>query len=352
MESSSSNLEESELQLMRLEERQVHSKGMAWFKELKSHLETLHNNRTQFKEFFDSKEVNALDFHNQCWQKHFKDYTRCEPETCRRNLLRYLEEFDKLIDERIQESLVTEGAALEASFVTGGISLDSSLVAKQSTVDSSTSSEHQNECNSSRNECSRSGNENISSDNKSGSSGNDADANIEPSYDSDIVSEDVFINSSFEDNVKRIARNRLSEEFEPLVKDVNLQLNCFEKGLVKEMKDDLNHVYENEMFKQIYSLENEDRCLKKTITELLKQAADVKEKMTKRCTHYEKDFAKLEAHCISLELKSQKNYLKSLQNGHVLSDKSDEAKIKFDTEDLETINIELEFSVASLPKPV
>ncbi|GKG06905.1 hypothetical protein Tco_0329874 [Tanacetum coccineum] len=39
-----------------------------------------------------------------------------------------------------------------------------------------------------------------------------------------------------------------------------------------------------------------------------------------------------------------------MQNGHVLSDKSDEAKIKFDTEDLETINIELEYSVASLLK--
>ncbi|GKC10674.1 hypothetical protein Tco_1007456 [Tanacetum coccineum] len=54
--------------------------------------------------------------------------------------------------------------------------------------------------------------------------------------------EDVFINSSFEDNVKRIARNPLSEEFEPLVKDVNLQLTCFENGLVKEMKYDLKYV--------------------------------------------------------------------------------------------------------------
>ncbi|GJZ03573.1 hypothetical protein Tco_0536848 [Tanacetum coccineum] len=40
MESSSLNLEDSELQLMHLKERQVHSKGMTWFKELKSHLET------------------------------------------------------------------------------------------------------------------------------------------------------------------------------------------------------------------------------------------------------------------------------------------------------------------------
>ncbi|GKB93767.1 hypothetical protein Tco_0979904 [Tanacetum coccineum] len=66
--------------------------------------------------------------------------------------------------------------------------------------------------------------------------------------------EAVFINSSIEDNVKRIARNRLFEEFEPFVKDVDLQLNCFEKGLVKEMKDD---------FKYVTSLEEEfdEKCL-------------------------------------------------------------------------------------------
>ncbi|GJZ22650.1 hypothetical protein Tco_0559689 [Tanacetum coccineum] len=152
--------------------------------------------------------------------------------------------------------------------------------------------------------------------------------------------ENVGITSSFEDNVKRIGRNQLSDEFEPLVKNVNLQLNCFEKGLVKEMKDDLkyvmsledefdetclildiqqeffktqfesaiseshSHVYENEMSEQNSSLENENCHLKKTITEHSKQAADVKEEMTKRCAQYEKDFAKLEAHCNSLKLKS------------------------------------------------
>ncbi|GKD56464.1 hypothetical protein Tco_1289851, partial [Tanacetum coccineum] len=183
-----------------------------------------------------------------------------------------------------------------------------------------------------------------------------------------------------------IARNRLSGEFEPLVKEVNLQLNCFEKGLVKEMKDDLNyvtslddefdekslildiqkeffktrfesvkseshsHVYENEIFEQDSSLENDNCCLKKTIYELSKQVDDVKDEMTKRCAQYEKDFAKPEAHCISLKLKSQNKSLTSVQNGQVLSNKSNEAKIKFDTEDLETINIELEYSAYEVVK--
>ncbi|GKC91371.1 hypothetical protein Tco_1152020 [Tanacetum coccineum] len=72
--------------------------------------------------------------------------------------------------------------------------------------------------------------------------------------------------------------------------------------------------------------------------------------MTKRCAQYEKDFAKLEAHCISLELKSQYKSSTSLQNGQVLKKRSEEAKNEFDTKDLDTINIELEYSVASLLK--
>ncbi|GKB64114.1 hypothetical protein Tco_0920300 [Tanacetum coccineum] len=114
-------------------------------------------------------------------------------------------------------------------------------------------------------------------------------------------------------------QNRLSEEFQPLARDINLQLKYFEHSLVKKMKDDLkyvmsfedkfnekslildiqteffktqfessiselhSHVYENEMFEQNSSLETENRCLKKTITEHSKHAADVKEEMTKRC---------------------------------------------------------------------
>ncbi|GJU74187.1 hypothetical protein Tco_1265592 [Tanacetum coccineum] len=46
----------------------------------------------------------------------------------------------------------------------------------------------------------------------------------------------------FELSINERVRNRLSEEFEPLVKDVNLQLNYFENSLVKEMKDDLKYV--------------------------------------------------------------------------------------------------------------
>ncbi|GJW08829.1 hypothetical protein Tco_1571252 [Tanacetum coccineum] len=66
MQSSSSNSKEGELQHMQMEER-----------------------------------VNASDFQNKCWQKNFIDGTKWEPENFRRTLLQYLEELDKLIDERV-----------------------------------------------------------------------------------------------------------------------------------------------------------------------------------------------------------------------------------------------------------
>ncbi|GJV96959.1 hypothetical protein Tco_1548536 [Tanacetum coccineum] len=224
MESSSSNLEERELQQMQLEERELHQKCLAWFKKLKSHLGKLHmfwevtntrpfeiafrillceehqtfrekmyhilnqlqwqikrDNlhscdpktrldvlRKQFKEFFDSKEMNASDFHNKYWQKDFKDYIKWEPETYRHILLlevQAIKEIGKWLKEReihqqeslvtegttleassviegasLEAYLVTEGAALEANLVTEGITLDASLVTKKSIVDSSTSS--------------------------------------------------------------------------------------------------------------------------------------------------------------------------------------------------------------------
>nr|GEW99569.1 reverse transcriptase zinc-binding domain-containing protein [Tanacetum cinerariifolium] len=108
----------------------------------------------------------------------------------------------------------------------------------------------------------------------------------------------------FEHSINERVRNQLSEEFEPFVKNVNLQLKYFEKSLTKEMKDDLKYivsledelneaclildiqqeffktqfesaisesysrVYKNEMFEENFALENENCCLKKTITQL------------------------------------------------------------------------------------
>ncbi|GJZ08494.1 hypothetical protein Tco_0542777 [Tanacetum coccineum] len=57
--------------------------------------------RTQFKEFFVSKRVNSLEHLNQCWQKDFKEYTFCEPDTYRRNLLENLDTLEAVIHRAV-----------------------------------------------------------------------------------------------------------------------------------------------------------------------------------------------------------------------------------------------------------
>ncbi|GJX87575.1 hypothetical protein Tco_0339589 [Tanacetum coccineum] len=80
------------------------------------------------------------------------------------------------------------------------------------------------------------------------------------------------------------------------------------------------------------SLESENVCLKKIVAQ------------------FQKYFGKLEAHCINLELQLQmeNNVLKSGQQSQFLKEKGNEAKVKNDIDVIETINIELEHSVAKL----
>ncbi|GJZ40318.1 hypothetical protein Tco_0586881 [Tanacetum coccineum] len=80
------------------------------------------------------------------------------------------------------------------------------------------------------------------------------------------------------------------------------------------------------------SLKSKNICLKKTVSQ------------------FQKDFSKLEAHCLNLELQLQNNVLKSGRQSQFLKVKSNEAKVKHDIDVSETINIELEYKVAKLLK--
>ncbi|GJX80948.1 hypothetical protein Tco_0329097 [Tanacetum coccineum] len=80
------------------------------------------------------------------------------------------------------------------------------------------------------------------------------------------------------------------------------------------------------------SLESENIYLKKTVAQ------------------FQKDFSKLKAHCLNLELQLQNNVLKSGQQSQFLKEKSNEAKVKHGIDVIETINIELEHKVAKLLK--
>ncbi|GKA37815.1 hypothetical protein Tco_0724380 [Tanacetum coccineum] len=78
------------------------------------------------------------------------------------------------------------------------------------------------------------------------------------------------------------------------------------------------------------SLESENISLKKTIAQ------------------FQKDFSRMKAHCVNMKLKYQNQALKFRQHGQISNETSIKAKIKREIEVLETINIELEHSVAKL----
>ncbi|GJV03642.1 hypothetical protein Tco_1337211 [Tanacetum coccineum] len=227
--------------------------------------------KTQFNEFFDSKEVNASDFNNKSLQKGFEDHTGTNPQTYRVRLLQYLDELDMLFDERViqywemlmkerenfkndadAEKILVEKVASGIEHADIGPSYDSDTVSEvhHGTFENVFAHSIQNHVQPESipdtymvNE----NNSNIISD----------IPNMDPVRDKeehDYVDDeqqhaffDSLVNNlkcevenctkSHELNINQRVRNLLSEEFEPLVRDVNFQLNCFEKSLVNEMKD-------------------------------------------------------------------------------------------------------------------
>nr|GEW94608.1 hypothetical protein [Tanacetum cinerariifolium] len=100
---------------------------------------------------------------------------------------------------------------------------------------------------------------------------------------------------------------------------------------------DIGPIYDEEPMATIpehsyQSLESRNSCLKKNVTQ------------------FQKDFSRLEAHCVNLELKYQNQVLYKGQQSQSLKEKSNEAKVKYDIDVTETINIELEHKVAKLLK--
>ncbi|GKD45576.1 hypothetical protein Tco_1270221 [Tanacetum coccineum] len=365
--------------------------------------------RTQFKEFFDSKEVNASDVPNKCRQKSFSDDAEWETKNFRSLLLQYLEELDKLIHERafkygelhIKESehvWPLRGAAIEVCLVTEGATLEVCLLNEGIALNDNTE-------------------------------GNDTTADIGPLYDSDTLieaphsSNDTFeIGLGFENqndyvnpsllnkdkelapclyNIDKMGKDELSDhkiiseeeskcEAEKCLKvkqrksplsyhgfvyaetqfeepqKFPLKQEFFKTQFESAISESYSRVYKNEMFKQNSALENENSCLKKTITQL------------------QNDFSKMEAQSIAFEIALQhkiqennslktietenenfvaslqienahlkqtyKDLFESIQNSRDEPNQCDDVKLKFDFDEIETQNIELEHKVASLIK--
>ncbi|GJY67992.1 gag-pol polyprotein [Tanacetum coccineum] len=160
---------------------------------------------------------------------------------------------------------------------------------------------------------------------RSGNDTNADDADIRPIYDKEPMAK---VQLTAECNIFAIGQQHTE------------QLEISHEGRIDQYPEQCqvqSHMLDSSLDNQTteyskQSLESENILLKKTVAQ------------------FQKDFSRMEAHCIALELKYQNQALKSGQHGQILNETSNKAKIKKEIDVLETMNIELEHSVAKLRK--
>ncbi|GKB09724.1 hypothetical protein Tco_0838036 [Tanacetum coccineum] len=207
---------------------------------------------------------------------------------------RHQRQYERRVNKRqmqTQESKIDMGKALDADLV------DTESIKTDSTV---------------QDDNSRSGND-IDTD----------DADIRPIYDEEPMAE---VQLTVECNIFAIGQQHTEQ---PEIINEGRVDQYPEKCQVKSpMLDSSPDNQTTEYSKQ--SLESENILLKKTVAQ------------------FQKDFSRMEAHCIALELKYQHQAIKLGQHGQVLNETSNKAKIEKEIDVLETMNIELEHTVAKL----
>ncbi|GJT22532.1 hypothetical protein Tco_0892469 [Tanacetum coccineum] len=164
--------------------------------------------------------------------------------------------------------------------------------------------------------------------NDSSMSGNDTnadDADIRPIYDKEPM---VEVQLTAECNIFAIGQQHTEQP--EIINEGRVDQYPEQCQVKSPMLDSSPDNQTTDYSKQ--SLESENILLKKTVAQ------------------FQKDFSRMEAHCIALELKYQNQALKSGQHGQILNETSNKAKIKKEIYAYETINIELEHSVAKLRK--
>nr|GEW61831.1 reverse transcriptase domain-containing protein [Tanacetum cinerariifolium] len=164
--------------------------------------------------------------------------------------------------------------------------------------------------------------------NTSSRSGNDVhadDVDIRPIYDEEPMAE---VQTTAEIDVFAIGQQHTEQpKFNNEGEVIQNAKECHDTCPLPDILTD------NQIPEPLYpSLESEKKFLKRTVAK------------------FQKDFSRLEAHCVNLELKYQNQFLNKGQQSQFLKDKSNEAKVKHNIDVIETINIELEHKVAKLHK--
>ncbi|GKA73521.1 hypothetical protein Tco_0779823 [Tanacetum coccineum] len=266
--------------------------------------------QTQFQMFIKSR-FYLDDEYVDMTRNKFLQYTRLDiPEFCD-TLIQHMESVKKSIGERAQHKMEYERRVNERQIQTTEEKTDTSnaldALDASSVIIESNGTESKEQDTSSR-------------------SGNDAhvdDADIRPIYDEEPMAE---VQMTADDNVS--ATGQQHTEQPEFINEGEVDQNAEQCHDIRPLPAKLTDNMTTELSDQ--SLESENVCLKKTVAQ------------------FQKDFLRMEAHCVNLELKYQNQVLKEGQQGQFLNVKSNEAKVKNDIDVSETINIELEHSVAKL----
>ncbi|GKB50599.1 hypothetical protein Tco_0901352 [Tanacetum coccineum] len=266
--------------------------------------------QTQFQMFIKSR-FYLDDEYVDMTRNKFLQYTRLDIPEFRDTLIQHMESVKKSIGERAQHKMEYESRVNERQIQTTEEKTDTSnaldALDASSVIIESNGTESKEQDTSSR-------------------SGNDAhvdDADIRPIYDEEPMAE---VQMTADDNVS--ATGQQHTEQPEFINEGEVDQNAEQCHDIRPLPAKLTDNRTTELSNQL--LESENVCLKKTVAQC------------------QKDFAKLEAHCINLELQMENNVLKSGQQSQFLKEKSNEAKVKNDIDVTETINIELEHSVAKL----
>ncbi|GJZ94628.1 hypothetical protein Tco_0666831 [Tanacetum coccineum] len=264
---------------------------------------------TQFQMFIKSR-MYMDDEYVVMTRNYFLQYTQLEILEFRDTLIQHMESVKKSIDERAKHKQEYNSWVNERQMQTTEDKVDSSKALDASLVDTESSGTA------------------LKEQDTSSRSGNDAhadDADIRPIYDEEPMAE---VQTTAEINV--FATGQQHTEQPEFNNEGEVDQNVEQCHDTCPLPANVNDNQTTELTNQ--SLESKNIRLKKIVAQ------------------FQKDFLRMEAHCVNLELKYQNQALKEGQHGQFLKVTSNEAKVKHDIDVIETINIELEHKVAKLLK--
>nr|GEV83867.1 hypothetical protein [Tanacetum cinerariifolium] len=240
--------------------------------------------------------------------KYFAEYTIIEVKQFKETLLQHTGNVMKYVAERTRHQRQYDRRVnkrqmhTQESKIDACKAIDDDLVIKES---SETESEVQDD---------------------SSKPGNDTDVddvNIRPIYDKELMAK-VQLTAKW--NIFAIGQHHTKQP--EIINEGRVDQYTEECQVISPLLNSSHDNQTTEYSKQ--SLESENILLKKNVAQ------------------FQKDFTRMEAHCIALKLKYQNQSLKLGQHGQILNETTNKAKIKKEIDVLETMNIELEHSVAKL----